>query len=324
MPRGPRRQYSQDLRDPVISKWKGGLGSRRIGRQLDIPRYSVRSIIKFFKKHGHVVVPRHKGRPPRRCFSRSTSTAGLSTTSCLQRHQVPTIKTGTCCTKTPSGVVLTPPPVTPIRRADQLHQVLYTIQDAASMWYPADLAEVFRYVHGDAVQSLQPQAPPQLLSAMCNLYQSIFSALSDDLIHGMDIRDAAPRALSSLRHDSAVYQHSVTRVMNAAVMHSVFQLDSRRPGPPGSRSPRPRNHATRRDTRSTRARPEANATIIPQRIRDQIPTVDGKQVCVRFQTAKGCTFSSCKHLHELHRLPPDVLKWVTEMHTGLKAAHPQR
>jgi hypothetical protein len=219
---------------------------------------------------------------------------------------------------------LEPPPVTTIRRADQLHQVLYTIQDAASMWYPADLAEVFRYVHGDAVQSLQPQAPPQLLSAMCNLYQSIFSALSDDLIHGMDIRDAAPRALSSLRHDSAVYQHSVTRVMNAAVMHSVFQLDSRRPGPPGSRSPRPRNHATRRDTRSTRARPEANATIIPQRIRDQIPTVDGKQVCVRFQTAKGCTFSSCKHLHELHRLPPDVLKWVTEMHTGLKAAHPQR
>jgi hypothetical protein len=90
-----------------------------------------------------------------------------------------------------------PPPVTPIRRADQLHQVLYTIQDAASMWYPADLAAVFRYVHGDAVQSLQPQAPPQLLSAMCNLYQLIFSALSDDLIHGMDIREA-PRSGNGL------------------------------------------------------------------------------------------------------------------------------
>jgi len=214
--------------------------------------------------------------------------------------------------------------VTPIRRVDQLHQVLYTIQDAASMWYPTDLAAGFRYVHGDAVQSIQPQAPPQLLSAMCNLYQSIFSALSDDLIHDMDIRDAAPRALSSLRHDSATYQHFVTRVMNAAVMHSVFQLDSGRHGPPGSRSPRPRNQPARRDTRSTRARPEATATIILQRIRDQIPTVDGKQVCVRFQSAKGCTFSRCKHLHELHRLPPDVLKWLTEMHTGLKAAHPQR
>lgn len=62
MPRGRRRQYSHDLRDRVISNGKRGLGSRRIGRHLDLPREIVRSIIEFFKKHGHAVVPRRKGR----------------------------------------------------------------------------------------------------------------------------------------------------------------------------------------------------------------------------------------------------------------------
>ncbi|KAE8956924.1 hypothetical protein PR001_g31562 [Phytophthora rubi] len=212
-----------------------------------------------------------------------------------------------------------------INRADQLHQVLYTIQDAAFMWYPSDLAAVFRSLHGDSVRSLQPTAPAQLLYAMCNLYQAIFSDLFDDLLHGVDLRRASSRALSSLRSDSPTYQRLVTRVMNDAAVASVFSTASS--GPPGrqdTRRPPARGQAAHRDTRPARARPAAESSIIPKQIRDQIPVVNGKQVCVRFQSVKGCTFPSCKHLHELHRLPPDVLKWVTEMHMGLKAAHPQR
>ncbi|KAE8876175.1 hypothetical protein PF002_g29698 [Phytophthora fragariae] len=212
-----------------------------------------------------------------------------------------------------------------INRADQLHQVLYTIQDAASMWYPSDLAAVFRSLHGDSVRLLQPTAPAQLLYAMCNLYQAIFSDLFDDLLHGVDLRRVSSRALSSLRSDSPTYQRLVTRVMNDAVVASVFSTASS--GPPGRQDtgrPPARGQAAHRDTLPARARPAAESSIIHKQIRDQIPVVNGKQVCVRFQSVKGCTFPSCKHLHELHRLPPDVLKWVTEMHMGLKAAHPQR
>ncbi|KAE8961403.1 hypothetical protein PF005_g28923 [Phytophthora fragariae] len=159
---------------------------------------------------------------------------------------------------------------------------------------------------------------------MCNLYQAIFSDLFDDLLHGVDLRRASSRALSSLRSDSPTYQRLVTRVMNDAVVASVFSTASL--GPPGrqdTRRPPARGQAAHRDTRPARARPAAESSIIPKQIRDQIPVVNGKQVCVRFQWVKGCTFPSCKHLHELYRLPPDVLKWETEMQMGLKAAHPQ-
>ncbi|KAG7376238.1 hypothetical protein PHYPSEUDO_013936 [Phytophthora pseudosyringae] len=98
-----------------------------------------------------------------------------------------------------------PAPVVPIRRPDQLHQVLYTIQDAATLGYPSDLATVFRTVHGDSVRSLQPNAPSQLLYAMCNLYQAIFSDLFDDLLHGVDLHETGSRALSSLRPDYPAY-----------------------------------------------------------------------------------------------------------------------
>ncbi|KAL4165627.1 hypothetical protein KRP22_014337 [Phytophthora ramorum] len=103
-----------------------------------------------------------------------------------------------------------PAPTMQIHWADQLHQVLYTIQDAVSLWYPYDLAAEFRTVHGDSVRSLQPGAPSQLLYAMCNLYLAIFSDLFDDLFHGVDLRETGSRALSSLPHDSPTYRQATT------------------------------------------------------------------------------------------------------------------
>ncbi|KAG7376171.1 hypothetical protein PHYPSEUDO_014141 [Phytophthora pseudosyringae] len=137
-----------------------------------------------------------------------------------------------------------PAPLVQIRRADQLHQALYTIQDAATSWYPSDLVAVFRTVQGDLVRSLQPNAPSQLLYAMCNLYQAIFSDLFDDLHHEVDIHATGSRALSSLRHDSPAYNRIITRVMNDAVVNSVFHTASSGfSGTRGSRSPPPHNHA---------------------------------------------------------------------------------
>ncbi|EGZ10345.1 hypothetical protein PHYSODRAFT_521027, partial [Phytophthora sojae] len=66
MARTARRQYSQDLRDRVIHKWKKEkLGYKKISKHLCIPRPSVRSIVKFYKKHGHSTIPQRTGRPRR-------------------------------------------------------------------------------------------------------------------------------------------------------------------------------------------------------------------------------------------------------------------
>ncbi|ETK80578.1 hypothetical protein L915_13776 [Phytophthora nicotianae] len=64
--------------------------------------------------------------------------------------------------------------------------------------------------------------------------------------------------------------------------------------------------------------------MIPQNIRNQIPFIDGTQVCVRFQSVKGCSFAKCKQRHEIHRLPDEVVAWLTGLHGGLKSEHPQR
>eukprot|EP00644_Phytophthora_capsici_P015147 jgi/Phyca11/128400/e_gw1.75.31.1 len=61
----PGKQHSQDLRDRVLLKWREGLGTRRISRHLSMHRDTVRSIIKYFKKHGDVTLRRRSGRPPK-------------------------------------------------------------------------------------------------------------------------------------------------------------------------------------------------------------------------------------------------------------------
>ncbi|GMF51793.1 unnamed protein product [Phytophthora fragariaefolia] len=103
------------------------------------------------------------------------------------------------------------PPRFPIRRADQLHQVLYVLQDAVTCLYPHDLVAVFRAVHGDAVQALGPATPAQVLYVMCNLYQAIFADLFDDILHAVSLQEAGARALRSLRHDSPLYNRFVTQ-----------------------------------------------------------------------------------------------------------------
>ncbi|OWY95680.1 hypothetical protein PHMEG_00034251 [Phytophthora megakarya] len=53
------------------------------------------------------------------------------------------------------------------------------------------------------------------------------------------------------------------------------------------------------------------------------PLVNGTQVCVRYQTATGCSFPRCTHVHRLHNLPSDVLQWIADHHGALKGGHPQ-
>eukprot|EP00644_Phytophthora_capsici_P008229 jgi/Phyca11/17207/fgenesh1_pg.PHYCAscaffold_26_\ len=186
-----------------------------------------------------------------------------------------------------------PAPAFTIRRADQLHQVLHVLQEAAMEWYPSDVAAVFRTVHGDAVQNVPLAAPKELLNAMCNLYQAIFSNLYDDLLHDVDPRDLNGHALRELRQDSPSYQRFVTRVLNAAVVQSVF------PGSPISAPRRRQVRGTSRPDRSrqtarssgpTSRRPDTSSTIIPAGIRTQIPVVNGKQVCIQYHPSKGARF----------------------------------
>ncbi|EGZ14432.1 hypothetical protein PHYSODRAFT_422160, partial [Phytophthora sojae] len=78
-----------------------------------------------------------------------------------------------------------------IRRADHLHRVLHVIQDAAAEWYPSAVADIFRAVHDHALHHVPKSAPLQLLNAMCNVYQAVFSGLFED-IHQIPPENGAP------------------------------------------------------------------------------------------------------------------------------------
>ncbi|KAG3172522.1 hypothetical protein PC128_g18517 [Phytophthora cactorum] len=49
-------EYSHDLRVLCVQKHLRGLGNTKISKMLEMPRGSVRNIIKLFKKNGHSVV----------------------------------------------------------------------------------------------------------------------------------------------------------------------------------------------------------------------------------------------------------------------------
>lgn len=219
-----------------------------------------------------------------------------------------------------------PSPRFQIRQADQLHHVLHVIQEAAAEWYPSDLAVVFRSVHGDAVHSVQHRSPPQVVHARCNLYQAVFGELFQDILHGIASRDLDRRACRMLSSDSPAYQRYVGRVLNDVVLQAVFPHSGPAPRHRDGRFDLP---ARNRDRQAARSRRPPNTgqrptrTVIPPVIRDLIPLVNGTQVCLRYQAATGCTFPRCPHVHQLHSLPSDVLRWVTDNHGALKGGHPQ-
>ncbi|ETN01497.1 hypothetical protein PPTG_24051 [Phytophthora nicotianae INRA-310] len=114
-----------------------------------------------------------------------------------------------------------------IRQADQLHHVLHVIQDATAEWYPADVAAIFRAVHGDAV------------------HQAVFEGLCNVVLYRVDSRDFMERALRILRPKSREYQHFyVHRVLRDAMMRTVF--DSHGPGPRATEPRHTREHLPKR------------------------------------------------------------------------------
>ncbi|KAE9305491.1 hypothetical protein PR003_g21479 [Phytophthora rubi] len=212
-----------------------------------------------------------------------------------------------------------PGPPFQIRQADQLHRVLQVIQEAAAEWYPPDLAVVFRTIHGDAIHNVPQQAPTQVVHAWCNLYQAVLGELFNDVLNGEHSRDLNPRALRILSSDSREHQVYISRVLNDAVMRSVF--DGATTKHRREQQPRHRRAVQARSSQTRGHRPET--TVIPPDTRAQIPLVNGTQVCIRFQAASDCSFPTCRHAHVLQRLPPAVLQWVTSRHGALKSNHPQ-
>ncbi|KAL3669926.1 hypothetical protein V7S43_005300 [Phytophthora oleae] len=178
---------------------------------------------------------------------------------------------------------------------------------------------VFRTVHDDAVNNVPHAAPPQVINAMCNLYQAAFGELFDDILHHVPSRDLNSRAQRVLRRDSSAYQQYVALVLNDAVVHTVLR------GPPSEpREAQRQAHSCPRSRRQPYQSGRSDQpSIIPAATRTQIPMVNGAQVCIRYQVERDCTFPRCHHTHALHRLPPDVLQWVVNRHGPYKREHPQ-
>ena len=216
-----------------------------------------------------------------------------------------------------------PAPAHTISTAAQLQRVLYTIQDAATIWYPDAVGRVFRTVLNHANHNITANANVAVVNAMMNLYTSVFSTMFSTVLSGADLWELEGSAQRTLRPDSQEYGQYVRQPLNEVVMGAVFrpvgqQLaqaygrqranDQRRPpggGPPGGgpNGPRPPK--------------------VPPQIRAQIPVVNGKQVCLRFQGARDCDFPRCQHTHTLVNLPAAVLQFINDAHGALKREHPQ-
>ena len=68
------KEYSVDLRKRVVDSHKAGEGYDKISKKLDVPKSSVRAIIKKFAAEGHV--HNKEGRCRKRSLSESTEEDG--------------------------------------------------------------------------------------------------------------------------------------------------------------------------------------------------------------------------------------------------------
>ncbi|KAG6942915.1 hypothetical protein JG688_00017860 [Phytophthora aleatoria] len=59
-----RKEYSHDLRCRFFQKWRAKVSTRTIRKELLIPRWSVRTIIDFYKANGRCKPAPRPGRTP--------------------------------------------------------------------------------------------------------------------------------------------------------------------------------------------------------------------------------------------------------------------
>ena len=59
------KEFSKQVRDKVVEKYRSGLGSKKISETLNIPRSTIKSIIKKWKEYGTTTNLPRVGRPPK-------------------------------------------------------------------------------------------------------------------------------------------------------------------------------------------------------------------------------------------------------------------
>ena len=59
------KELSKQVRDKVVEKYRSGLGYKKISETLNIPRSTIKSIIKKWKEYGTTTNLPREGRPPK-------------------------------------------------------------------------------------------------------------------------------------------------------------------------------------------------------------------------------------------------------------------
>ena len=59
------KELSKQVRDKVVEKYRSGLGYKKISKTLNIPRSTIKSIIKKLKEYGTTTNLPREGRPPK-------------------------------------------------------------------------------------------------------------------------------------------------------------------------------------------------------------------------------------------------------------------
>ncbi|MGH0152133.1 UNVERIFIED_CONTAM: hypothetical protein FKN15_021872 [Acipenser sinensis] len=59
------KELSKQVRDKVVEKYRSGLGYKKISKTLNIPRSTIKAIIKKWKEYGTTTNLAREGRPPK-------------------------------------------------------------------------------------------------------------------------------------------------------------------------------------------------------------------------------------------------------------------
>ena len=58
------KEFANQVRDKVVEKYRSGLGYKKISETLNIPRSTIKSIIKKWKDYGTTTILPREDRPP--------------------------------------------------------------------------------------------------------------------------------------------------------------------------------------------------------------------------------------------------------------------
>lgn len=180
-----------------------------------------------------------------------------------------------------------------IESISDLVLVLNELVRIANMYYRPEVEMALLAIHADAMKLQSSSMGQAGVNAHRDHYELIIAMVMDAAIDGRH-DELLAIARNELKHNSDTYMDTVhQRMLFLQIQNNVWGTAAK-----------------------STSNPRSGTSKLTAELREQIPKVNGKTVCLGFQSVRGCKRRLCQFEHQVEELPLPLQEYVKKFHGG--------